>query len=327
MVYCGSSQYPFPDIFAHFDQESFNSARTPRFSLYGITFLQHHSKFGLAKRISKLEDLGKFESPVSVASILAATDPKDKVFGLRSILPTILGSILVNHKSSVADLYTKVTTRTIKFEGHLKSLAFVAPSIFNPDFHLPSWVPDLSSSPPILQTLNFHGWKSSRQPEANFASDNFSCSTQPEQKFAFTKEGKVLRDIGRKVGNLADCANSIPNALTKRLDSIRNAYDFVCLTYSPKTLEFMKSLRGPVPSTVNDISPSKRLIECLFEWEKPMPADTGLARLVKNIDVPFKVILAGLFDSSFSIEELDVIVREELGASASFGRAGAVGML
>jgi hypothetical protein len=73
---------------------------------------------------------------------MESIEPRDKVFALRSLFPSSLGTISIDYNAPVAQVYTEATRETILLhEPNL--LAFKLPQPTTSKMLLPSWVPDL----------------------------------------------------------------------------------------------------------------------------------------------------------------------------------------
>lgn len=277
--------------------------------------------------------------------MLQSTDPRDKVYGFRSVFPDILGQIPVDYKVDLAVLYTEAATRTIKFYNHVEPLSLVVPSRHNPDFRLPSWVPDLSCISPFSQTTvaERHGWNCTKQSDVTVLPENKNQGTSTkhlglhlpswirktrsrlglrkaisdpssevldhstQKMFCFSENGKVLRVKGKKIGQIAGYTGAISDDLVIKA-GLRHSKYFSDLCYSRRMLECIRTLREEVPSTQDHILQSQRFVEHLVAWELSVSSDDGFAKALKDMDVPLKVILAGISESAISIDELNLAV-------------------
>jgi hypothetical protein len=126
--------------------------------------------------------------------------------------------------------------------------------------------------------------------------------------FSFAQNGKILRVLGKKIGQIAGCTGAISDSLVIKGSSLRHPKVFFLLFYSQKMLQCIRTLREEVPNTQDDTSPAKRFVECLVAWETSGPSNDTFAERLRAMDVPFKVILAGISESALSVEELDLTV-------------------
>jgi len=86
---------------------------------------------------------GTYQCCLHVALTTRVTDPRDKVFALRSIFPNTLWPVTVDYKAPIEEIFTEAARCVILHEQNpLNMLELLQPSLSRPK--LPSWVPDLS---------------------------------------------------------------------------------------------------------------------------------------------------------------------------------------
>jgi hypothetical protein len=76
------------------------------------------------------------------ASILSATDPKDKIYGILRLLDLAGAKIPVDYASDIVSVYRDTLLTLAKEAGRLDVLFFAVQNVTTPDW--PSWVPDFT---------------------------------------------------------------------------------------------------------------------------------------------------------------------------------------
>ncbi|KAK2048353.1 hypothetical protein LZ31DRAFT_58314 [Colletotrichum somersetense] len=123
-----------------------------------------------------------------------ATEPRDKVFAMRELFPSILNGITVDYSLPVKEVFTEATRRMITATHSLDHLFFSVATLDADDF--PSWTVDWAPAPdsewPQLSKL--------------FSLTTWSDSTQGAKPvFSFSEDGKALFLSGKKIGQLGSC--------------------------------------------------------------------------------------------------------------------------
>lgn len=127
---------------------------------------------------------------------VGASNPRDKVFACRGLLPKTLGEVAVNYTRPVADLFTSATRSYI--EAH-SNLDILYDATRNPTklSELPSWALDWA----VKDVDNL-------MPSNGFAMQSACASGRSDPSFEFSEDGTVLRLKGKKLGEVGRCAGS-----------------------------------------------------------------------------------------------------------------------
>ncbi|KAK1969838.1 hypothetical protein LY78DRAFT_323021 [Colletotrichum sublineola] len=118
-----------------------------------------------------------------------ATEPRDKVFAIRELFPSILDGIAVDYSRPVGEVFIEATRRIIT-ETHSLQHLFYSVATLKAD-HFPSWAVDWA---PDSEWSKLSNW---------FGLSNWSDSTRGARPiFSFSGDGKTLFLSGKKIGQI-----------------------------------------------------------------------------------------------------------------------------
>jgi hypothetical protein len=132
---------------------------------------------------------------LSESRALEATDPRDKIFGLRG-LSCQLWSVLPSpdYSRSPAEVFTQVTKAFLK---EFKSLHILSQAARNGNaLNCPSWVTDWSVQSMLVPSLMNNSWNAAKDSEASY---EISCDDKE-----LRVRGKVIDSVKRISVNLAE---------------------------------------------------------------------------------------------------------------------------
>ncbi|KAK1992953.1 HET-domain-containing protein [Colletotrichum falcatum] len=119
-----------------------------------------------------------------------ATEPRDKVFAMRELFPSILGGITVDYSRPVKDLFTEATRRVIVTTNRLENLHYSVKETLDAD-DFPSWAVDWAPGSEWSRLLSWFRLR----PGSN-------SSRGAEPVFSFSGDGKTLFLSGTKIGQV-----------------------------------------------------------------------------------------------------------------------------
>lgn len=181
-----------------------DSTYCPTFGLWNA--LRHHAplhteQYGLQLHIDlaharKAKPKNRPESAEEALRMIrnslpvGASDPRDKVFAFRGLLPKTLKEVAVDYTRPVADIFTSATRSYIEAHSNLDILyeATRNPSKLG---ELPSWALDWAVKD--VDKL---------MPSNGFVVQSACASSRSEPHFEFSKDGTVLRLKGRRIGEV-----------------------------------------------------------------------------------------------------------------------------
>lgn len=135
---------------------------------------------------------------------VGASDPRDKVFASRSLLPKTLKEVAVDCTGTrpVAAIFTSATRRYIEAHSNL-DIVYEATRDPAKSSELPSWAPDWD----VKDLDKF-------MPSHRFAVQSACASARSEFNFEFSEDGTILRLKGREIGEV-----DMPETFAPRKDS------------------------------------------------------------------------------------------------------------
>ncbi|KAK4506893.1 hypothetical protein PRZ48_000626 [Zasmidium cellare] len=141
VILCGPDAYSFEDVADMpgygYEEESFHPFRGRR----GASQLQ-----GIQALARSNNPRREIHSAIRVSRYCAASDPKDKVYGIFGLLNQ--QPLPVDYERPVEDIYRDFTKAIIAKEGNIKVLHWLGTARSSLSRLLPSWVPDWSTSAP-----------------------------------------------------------------------------------------------------------------------------------------------------------------------------------
>lgn len=121
---------------------------------------------------------------------VGASDPRDKVFAFRGLLPKTLSEVAVDYTRPVAAVFTSATRRYIEAHSNLDILYKATRNPIKPS-ELPSWALDWAvRDGDRLMLLPVFAIQSAR------------ASARSEPRFEFSEDSTILRLKGKKIGEV-----------------------------------------------------------------------------------------------------------------------------
>lgn len=210
--------------------------------------LQLHIDLAHARRTKPMDQPESAEDALKMirnSLPVGASDPRDKVFAFRGLLPKTLKEVVVDYTCPVAGIFTSATRRYI--EAH-STLDILYEATRNPTklSELPSWALDWAVKD--VDKL---------MPSNGFAVQSACASGQSEPSFQFSEDGAMLclkgrkiGEVGRHAGNFCPAERFTASAESHRGDRLDVDFNEVLRTLSEFVLD--ESTDKVICSTVQD---------------------------------------------------------------------------